>query len=524
VIRTLRNVKRLLAIARILARHDALFVFDELGSAPPLSFIGSAARLGQRLLGGRSGQPGRLGQRPGQRLALALHEAGPSFIKLGQALSTRPDLIGDEMATDLAELQDRLPAFPGAQARAIIEAELMAPMDRLFSSFEDEPVAAASIAQVHFAIDSAGREVAVKVLRPGIEDAFARDLDLFLWIAEMVERALPQWRRLKPVASLSVLAETIRLEMDLRYEAAAAAELAQNFQGDASFAVPAVDWQRTSRRVLTTERIAGMPIDERDAIVAAGLDPQAVLARASQAFFRQVFRDGFFHADLHPGNLFVRADGAIAVVDFGIMGRIDRRTRRYLGEMLLAFLSRDYRRAAEVHFEAGWVPADRSLDAFTQACRSIAEPIMDKPQHEISIARLLGQLFQVTETFAMETQPQLLLLQKTMLVAEGTGRKLCPEVNMWLLARPLIQEWMAENLSPQARAREGLSGVIAAVNRLPDLLRAVEESAAWLAQGRLSLDAETIRALADAQGRRGNGWLPWLTAAALAALAVAVLA
>ena len=250
---------------------------------------------------------------------------------------------------------------------------------------------------------------------------------------------------------METLAQTVAVEMDLRFEAAAAAELADNFAGDPSFHVPAVDWMRTGERVLTTERVAGLQIDEREAIIAAGHDPRPVLTKAAEAFFQQVFRDGFFHADLHAGNLFVRADGSVAAVDFGIMGRLDRPTRRHLGEMLLAFLSRDYRRAAEVHFEAGWVPPDRSLDAFAQACRSIAEPILDKPQNEISVARLLGQLFQITETFAMETQPQLLLLQKTMLVAEGTGRKLAPDANMWLLARPLIETWMRRD--PGARRR-----------------------------------------------------------------------
>jgi ubiquinone biosynthesis protein len=276
-------------------------------------------------------------------------------------------------------------------------------------------------------VDEEGREVAVKVLRPGIEGAFDRDLDLFFWIGERVEIHLPLLRRLRLVESVAILADAVGREMDLRFEAAAATELAENFTGDPSFHVPVVDWMRTGKRVLTTQRVSGIRIDEREAIIAAGHDPHRVLAQATEAFFNQVFRDGFFHADLHAGNLFVRSDGSIAAVDFGIMGRLDRATRRHLGEMLLAFLGRDYRRAAEVHFEAGWVPADRSLDAFAQACRSIAEPILDKPQREISIAHLLGHLFQVTETFAMETQPQLLLLQKTMLVAEGTGRKLAPD-------------------------------------------------------------------------------------------------
>ena len=483
MIRPLRNILRLLDIARTLARHDALFLLEKLQVAEPVVLL--ARLVSRRSAAGR----------PGQRLARALNEAGPSFIKLGQALSTRSDLLGEAMAADLSDLQDRLPPFSGSEARAAVEAEFGRPLNTLFSHFEDSAVAAASIAQVHFAVTGDGREVAVKVLRPGIEAAFARDLDLFMWVAELLEATRAEWRRLKPVASVRTLAETVQLEMDLRFEAAAAAELAENFADDPTLKVPEVDWARTGRRVLTTERVAGIPVDDRDALIAAGHDPGAVLEKAAAIFFNQIFRDGFFHADLHPGNLFVGADGNIAAVDFGIMGRLDRRTRRHLGEMLLAFLSRDYRRAAEVHFEAGWVPDHRSVDTFTQACRSIAEPILDLPQNEISFARLLAQLFQVTETFEMEVQPQLLLLQKTMLIAEGTGRKLAPEANMWFLTRPLIEEWMARNLGPEAQLREAVSGLATAVGRLPRLLDGAEKGVAALLDGRIRLHPETIDAL-----------------------------
>ena len=509
MIRMVRSMVRLLTIARILARHDALFPLEILGVAPPVV-------LAAKLISRRR-QPGR----PGQRLARALQEAGPSFIKLGQAMSTRSDLFGEQITEDLSELQDRLPPFPGVEARAIIEEELGAPVDSLFQQFEDTAEAAASIAQVHFAVDWDGREVAIKVLRPGIEEAFARDLELFLWGAELIEATRPELRRLRPVESLRILEETVHMEMDLRFEAAAAAELAENFEGDPTFGVPAVDWTRTGRRVLTTERISGIPIDERAAIIAAGQDPHEVLTRAAESFFRQVFRDGFFHADLHAGNLFVRDDGSIAAVDFGIMGRLDLKTRNHLGELLLAFLSRDYRRAAEVHFEAGWVPADRSVDTFTQACRSIAEPIMDKPQNEISMARLLGQLFRVTETFGMESQPQLLLLQKTMLVAEGTGRELCPDVNMWLLARPLIQSWVADTFGPEARLRDAVSEMASTVARLPDLIDAAEKGAALLSEGRLKLHPETIGALGGGNNRGTATWLPWIVMALLVLILLA---
>ncbi|HIJ92926.1 MAG TPA: 2-polyprenylphenol 6-hydroxylase [Rhodospirillales bacterium] len=507
--RSLRNVIRLLTIARILARHDALFLLDKLEVAPAVVMVA-------RWLS-RKKQQGR----PGQRLAWALHEAGPSFIKLGQALSTRSDLLGEELAADLSELRDRLPPFGGAEARAAIAAEFSKPVDEIFSSFDDGAIAAASIAQVHFAVTKDGREVAVKILRPDIEEAFGRDLDLFFWIAETMEATRPQWRRLRPVASVRTLAETVAIEMDLRFEAAAACELAENFAADDSFRVPQVDWVLTARRVLTTERIIGISFDNRDAIISAGHDPSEVLAKTATAFFRQVFRDGFFHADLHPGNIFVGEDGNLAAVDFGIMGRLDRKTRRHLGEMLLSFLNRDYRRAAKIHFEAGWVPAHQSVDAFTQACRSIAEPILDKPQNEISMARLLGQLFHITETFEMEAQPQLLLLQKTMLVAEGTGRKLSPGTNMWLLTRPLIEGWVQDALGPEARLAEAAFEMSETMRRLPRLLDDVEEGAAALAQGRLKLHPETVRAL---RGEAGKGTLSLpLWAAVLIALLLLVL-
>jgi ubiquinone biosynthesis protein len=489
-----RNIVRLLAIARTLARHDALFLLEKLdvaGAVLPL------ARLLSRP------DPTADRPRPGQRLAAALSEAGPSFIKLGQALATRSDLLGEEICADLSDLQDNLPPFSGAEARAAIEAEFNQPLHELFSDFTDAPVAAASIAQVHFAVTSDGREVAVKVLRPEIEAAFDRDVDLMFWVAELVERTRPDLQRLKPVASVETFADTVSMEMDLRFEAAAAAELAENFAGDPIFHVPEVDWLRTGKRVLTTERITGIRIDEREALIDAGHDPDDILKAACQVFFKQVFRDGFFHADMHPGNLFVEPSGAIAAVDFGIMGRLDRATRHHLGELLEGFIERDYRRVAQAHFDAGWVPRKKSVEAFTQACRSIGEPILDKPQNEISIARLLAQLFQITETFQMETQPQLLLLQKTMLVAEGTSRKLNPEANMWVIAKPLIEGWKAESLGPEKILRETTESLTASLRRLPQLIEGVEASASMMAGGRVKLHPDTLRDL-----RAGNSHRP----------------
>lgn len=512
MLRSIRHIQRLFSLARLLARHDALFALELAGVAPSLLRL-AAMGVSKNTSG-----------RPGERLARALNEAGPSFIKLGQALSTRSDLLGEELTEDLSSLQDALPPFPSAEARLAIEDELGAPVDELFKTFEDAPVAAASIAQVHFAETHDGRKVAVKILRPGVEAAFQRDVDLFRWIAEIAEQTQPQFKRLKPLESIETLADTVELEMDLRFEAAACAELGENFADDPDFKVPDVDWQLTAKRVLTTERlIDGIPLDDRDAIVAAGMDPVDMLTKAAAASFRQVFRDGFFHADTHPGNMFALPDGRVGVVDFGIMGRLDLKTRRAIAEMLVAFLNRNYRRAAEVHFEAGWVPRDRSVDSFTQACRSIAEPILDKPQNEISIARLLAQLFQITETFRMETQPQLLLLQKTMLVAEGTARKLAPDANMWFLIRPLIEDWMYDNLGPEAKVRDAIESLQAAVERLPEMVESVEQGSRMLADGNFKLHPDTIRALrGDDHGRRRPALVLWLAALALLVVFVGV--
>ncbi|MEE8445273.1 MAG: 2-polyprenylphenol 6-hydroxylase [Alphaproteobacteria bacterium] len=502
---TLANLARLFQIARTLARHDALFPLERLGLAP-----GIVALI--RLISRRSA-PGR----PGERLAAAFEALGPTFIKLGQALSVRSDLVGEEVATDLSGLQDRLPPFASDKVKAIIVEELERPLDELFDRFDDESIAAASIAQVHIAITAQGAEVAVKVLRPGIEERFARDIELMYWLARLVERARPALRRLKPVEVVRTFAETVHMEMDLRMEAAAAAELAENFAGDPDLRVPAVDWQRTGRRVLTTERIDGLPIDEIETLREAGLDPRDVIARSARIFFNQVYRDGFFHADMHPGNIFVARDGTLMPVDFGIMGRLDRKTRNYLADMLLAYLRRDYARVSDIHFAAGYVPADKSRAAFTQACRAIGEPLFGKPLEEISLARLLGQMFQVAEAFEMEVQPQLLLLQKTMLVAEGVSRKLDPTVNMWMLAEPLIEDWMWRNRGPQARLRDAVAEIAVQIERLPATLERLDQAGRTFGEGGVRLHPDTLEAL---RGRNRGLWPTVLTAAAVAALVV----
>jgi len=523
MLRTLRSLLRLLVIARTLARHDVLGALEELRVAPGVLWL--IRRVYRRRAASLPGD------RPGQKLARALTDLGPSFIKLGQFLSTRADLLGEQLAADLSDLQDRLPPFESRAARATIESELGHPPSELFHSFEDVPISAASISQVHLAAvpgpgegpggGPADTEVAIKVLRPGIERAFERDLELLYWVAGLVERTQPRLRRFKPVASVRMFEDTVRIEMDLRMEAAAATELAENFADDPSYHVPSVDWQRTSRRVLTMSRVGGTRLDDRDALVAAGHDLTEVLTKAATIFFNQVFRDGFFHGDQHPGNMFVDAQGNIVAVDFGIMGRLDRKTRTFLAEMLLALLARDYRRLAEIHFEAGFLPAGQSHDIFAQALRSVSEPIFDRPLQEISFARLLARMLQLSESFDMPVQPQLLVLQKNMMMAEGVSRRLDPELNIWTLAEPLIEAWMVENRGPEARARGAIQDLGRTLERLPRLVADAESLASDLAAGGLRLHPDSLKALGGDNAGRTARWAFWI---ALLALAVAVLA
>ncbi len=461
----LRHSARLLQIATVLARHDALFVLKETRVAP---FMAGITRLVRR--------PHK-GLRKGQRLANALTELGPSFIKLGQALSTRSDLIGEEMARDLSNLQDKIPPFSTEKAKEIIQQDFGIPADVLFARFDAQPVAAASIAQVHYATTQEGKDVAVKILRPGIHKAFARDVDLFAWLAGLMERRLPSTRRLKPREMVRTLTETVALELDMRYEAAAAAELKENTMLDEGFYVPQIDWNLTSERVLTSERIYGIPVSDMEGLKDAGHDFDLIVTYAAQAFFNQVFRDGYFHADPHPGNVFILPDNSIAVVDFGIMGRMARKDRMFLAEVLHGFLIGDYERVAEIHFRSGIVPPHKSKEHFAQACRAVAGPIIDKPLNEISVARLLSQLFAISSQFEMQLQPQLLLLQKTMMLTEGVGRKFKPDINMWKLAEPLIRDWAEQNLSPKAEAAFAIKQTARKLRRLPEVLDTIEAAA-----------------------------------------------
>jgi ubiquinone biosynthesis protein len=465
------------------------------------------------------------------RLSKALTSLGPSYIKLGQFLATRDDIIGRELARDLCTLQDRLQPFSQGEARAAVEEALGSPIDQLYAEF-GPPVAAASIAQVHKArvceADGTLKPVAVKVLRPGIEQRFQKDLDSYFFAARTIERFHPRSRRLRPIAVVDTLAKSVAIEMDLRMEAAALSEMAENSKNDEGFRVPQVDWTRSARRVLTLEWIDGIPISDRDALAAAGHDVKALGARLMQTFLRHAMRDGFFHADMHPGNLFVDEEGRIVAVDFGIMGRLGFKERRFLAEILYGFLNRNYQRVAEVHFEAGYVPRKHSVAQFAQALRAIGEPIMDRAASEISMAQLLGQLFQYTEVFDMQTRPELLLLQKTMVVVEGVGRTLDSELNMWVVSEPVVKEWMEQTFGAGAQfeaAAEGAASVGRFMGDIPKLLSQAERTAEALssmAEEGLRLDDHTVERLAEAQARenRASRIGIWVGALALAIIAV----
>lgn len=421
---------------------------------------------------------------PFSDLSVALTKLGPAYVKLGQFLATRPDLVGHELALGLQTLQDRVPPFSQKEAISSIEQALGAPLDDLFSSLSP-PVAAASIAQVHKAtlmMEGREREVAVKILRPGIEKKFFSDLHGFARGARFLEFFFSKTRRLKPVEVVETLKRSVILEMDLRMEGAALSEMRENLGPDPAFMLPQVHWQKTAQRILTTEWICGIALSNREEIVEAGGDLPALAQALIQGFLTQVLEHGFFHADLHQGNL-LYASGTLWAVDLGIVGRLSLEERRFLAEILLGFITKNYRRLSDVHFEAGYTPPHHDKDAFAQALRAIGEPIFGLSSQEISMGRLLAQLFQVTEQFDMQTQPQLLLLQKTMVMVEGVARFLDPQFNMWEASEPLLRTWMHEHLGPKGRllhAKENALLFGQFLNKLPHLLSEVSSfSKGW---------------------------------------------
>ncbi|WP_188820929.1 2-polyprenylphenol 6-hydroxylase [Brucella endophytica] len=464
-----------------------------------------------------------------ERMSRAMNKLGPSYVKLGQFLATRPDIVGRDVALDLAMLQDRLDYFPREAAVRAIEGSLGRPIDDLYVRF-DPPIAAASMAQVHPAEvmrDGAPHKVAVKVIRPGVRQRFARDLESFFMLAQMQERYVPATRRLRPVEITQTLAQSTRIEMDLRLEAAALSEIAENVKEDPGFRVPAVDWERTGRDVLTLEWIDGVKMSDIEGLRAAGHDLKMLAETLIQSFLRHTLRDGFFHADMHPGNLFVDPQGTIVAVDFGITGRLGKKERRFLAEILYGFITRDYARVADVHFEAGYVPHRHDAASFAQAIRAIGEPIHGQSAQTISMAKLLTLLFEVTELFDMQTRPELLLLQKTMVVVEGVSRTLDPHFNMWKAAEPVVSDYLRESLGPVgiiADARESGSALLHLLRQTPEMVKRFERITYELdhmAEEGLRLAPETAEAIGRASARRSRWGRVGFALLALAVLAIA---
>lgn len=442
------NIIRLIRTGATFERTGAMKVaLDALGAGPLLRGVFRGLVWPFQWLGYR----GDVDMPPVPRALTAL---GPAYIKFGQVLSTRPDVVGSEMAQQLRVLQDRLPPFDMDVARAEVASDLGQPVDQLFSSFSD-PVAAASLAQVHKAhLAGSGETVAVKILRPGVGRAFRKDIDAFYFAARTIELLSPASRRLKPMEVIAHFDGVVKGELDLRLESAAASEFADNTAGDTGFAVPAVHWHLSGRRVMTLDWADGISIGDNAALDAAGHNRADLAERVLQLFLNHALRDGLFHGDMHQGNLKVAANGGILAYDFGIMGRIDEYTRRVYAEILFGFMRKDFQRVAEVHFEAGYVPADQDVDEFARALRVVGEPIFGMDASRISMARLLAYLFEVTERFGMETRTELILLQRTMVVVEGVARSLDEQINIWQAARPVVESYIKDSIGPKALIRD----------------------------------------------------------------------
>jgi len=498
---------RLLMMMRLVLAQDELL---------PPDFNRTASRRARFLRALLTfGAPRFKPEKRGRQLSDRIRKYGPSYIKLGQFLATRPDIIGPAMAADLGHLQDRLPPFSDRDMHNTLTREFDAPETILANI--GPPVAAASIAQVHkaYAPDNADARYAVKILRPGIEETLRGELAIFRTMAKLAEFVLPGIRRLRPVAAVDTLAVSVLGETDLRQEAAALSEIGENTADDKGFAVPKVIWEASGKRVLTMQWVDGLSAADPEALRTAGHDMQALATRLIRVFLTTALRDGFFHADMHQGNLLVRADGTLVAIDFGITARLDADSRRYLAEILHGFIFRNYTKVARVHFEAGYVPAHHSQDAFAQALRGVVEPIHEKDADKIAMSRVLNQLFDVTEQFDMETRTELLFLQKTMVTVEGVARSFDPQLNIWEAAEPIVADWLKQQFGPQAVLRDlqklGIDG-LATLRRMPELLAQIETG------------MTALEKLSEAQPpeppRRPAAWPGWL-ALALAAAALA---
>jgi ubiquinone biosynthesis protein len=532
----LRVLVRLLEIQRVLLRHGLDDYVRATHLYRPLRFV--------FLLSPGLWFERRRAAPRGERLRLALEELGPIFVKFGQAVSTRRDLLPKDIADELARLQDRVPPFPGSVARAQVEAAFGKSVTEVFSQFDETPLAAASIAQVHLARLPDGREVIVKVLRPGMRTVIDRDLEVLHALADLAQRYWPEGRRLRPQEIVAEYQKTIIDELDLMREAANASQLKRNFAGSDLLYVPEVYWDYCRTDVMVMERIHGVPISDMASLKAAGANIAQLAENGVRIFFTQVFRHNFFHADMHPGNIFVLLDNPAqpryAAVDFGIMGTLDPRDQHYLAENFLAVFDRDYRRVAQLHLESGWVPPDTRVDEMESAVRTVCEPIFDRPLKEISFGRILLRLFEISRRFNMQIQPQLILLQKTLLNIEGLGRDLYPELDIWNTASPILRQWMRERTSIGSLVRSlrtQAPEIMSAARGLPLLLQRLSRAqapqptaAAELAALRLEMQAMARRREALTLGavllvggflwlalQRGPAWLGWLLLAGGAA-------
>ncbi|MGV7216585.1 2-polyprenylphenol 6-hydroxylase [Bradyrhizobium sp. UFLA05-112] len=521
MISAITHIARLARAAIVFAREGVFGAVDPSLVPPPGQLALKLARLVERR-----------GPKHGPRLSRALTRMGPAYLKLGQFLATRPDVVGVVMARDLESLQDRLPPFSQAEAETQIATSLERPLTEAFASF-GPPVAAASIAQVHrgeVMRNGVRKAVAIKVLRPNVAARFRRDLSDFFFVAHKAETYSAEARRLRLVEVINTMSRSVAMEMDLRLEAAALSEMAENTQDDPDFRVPTVDWDRTTHNVLTMEWIDGIALNDHARLKEANVDLPDLGRKIIQSFLRHALRDGFFHADMHPGNMFLDDAGHLVAVDFGIMGRLGLKERRFLAEILLGFITRDYRRVAEVHFEAGYVPSHHSVENFAQAIRAIGEPIHNRTAEEISMARLLTLLLEVTGLFDMQTRPELILLQKTMVVVEGVARGFDPKLDIWKTADPVVREWIAHNLGPVGRIQGAMSGagelgrVLAGLPAIASRAVTVLEQLETMTREGHMLSSDTIEEMARAEGRKAR-WQTvglWVIALALVGILLAI--
>ena len=495
------HIFRLLKWGRTLARHGALRGIEaDPNTPPPVKRLTRIARFGTM-------QPAT------PDYAGAFRAIGPAAIKLGQTLATRPDLVGEEAANNLLTLQDQLPPVSFERIREQIESTFDQPVESLFAEIDPEPVGAASIAQVHRGVTTEGKQVAIKVLRPGIREQFARDLETYEWAAAHVEAMGGEAQRLRPALTIANFKRWTNRELDLRREAASASELAENMHGFEGYEVPAVDWDRTNGRVMTIDWVDGIKISDVEALRAAGHDMPQLAQRLVLAFLTQAISGGFFHADMHQGNLFVKADGTIAAIDFGIMGRIDRRARAWLAEILYGLTTGNYQRVAEIHFEAQYVPSYHNVGEFATALRAVGEPMRGKPVSELSVGQMLDGLFAITRDFDMATQPHLLLLQKTMVMVEGVATQLNPQINMWDVSAPYVRSWIRDELGPESALADRIREDTETLLRIPDLVRRIEDRYPPKGGAPEPPPLPEVELLWERRARReGRGWLDYALA------------